>query len=135
LSLCRNQVMAFFRDLDEGSYDTLVARLAPDAVWHRQGKVLTGRDQARTALQQRSPTRRINHLITNLVADDFSDTRCLMRGYMLVISHDSGAPLSGPAPLTGIENIRTTQIELTRGAGNWLIARMSNSDLSFAIPA
>ena len=40
LSLCHNQVMAFFRDLDESRYDDLVRRLAPDGVWLRQGQAL-----------------------------------------------------------------------------------------------
>ena len=50
LSLCHNQVMAFFRDLDENRYDDLVRRLAPDGVWLRQGQTLAGRDAVLAAL-------------------------------------------------------------------------------------
>lgn len=133
ISRCRNQVMGFFRDLDDNAYDSLVSRMAPDAVWHRQGKVLTGREAVLQALSARSPTMRIHHLISNLFADSVEDSRCVMRGYMLVVRHDAGRVLEGPAPLSGIENIRTTHVELARVAGAWLIVRMRNDDPSFAV--
>ncbi|MBB1628022.1 nuclear transport factor 2 family protein [Achromobacter sp. UMC71] len=135
LALCHNQVMAFFRDLDENRYDALLQRLAPDGVWLRQGKTLAGRESARDALSTRSATQRIHHLISNLVADAWDADHCTMRAYMLVVRHDSGAPLAGSAPLTGIENIRSTHIELARRDGQWLITRMANDEPSFAAPA
>jgi hypothetical protein len=133
IGLCRNQVMGFFRDLDENDYDSLVGRMAPDAVWHRQGKVLNGRQDVLQALSARSKTMRIHHLISNLFADRADGQRCVMRGYMLVVRHDAGRPLEGPAPLAGIENIRTTHVELARVDGEWLITHMRNGDPSFAM--
>lgn len=135
LGACTNQVMAFFRDLDESDYASLAQRLAPDGVWHRQGKVLRGRDEVRQALALRSPTQRIHHLIVNLAADACEPRRCALRGYMLVVRHDSGAPLAGPAPLRGIENIRTTRVELERRDGQWLITLLRNDEPSFAASA
>lgn len=132
ISLCRNQVMGFFRDLDDNAYDSLVSRMSPAAVWHRQGKVLHGREAVLQALAGRSRTMRIHHLISNLFADRAEDDRCVMRGYMLVVRHDAGAPLEGAAPLSGIENIRTTHVELTCMEGAWLIDRMRNDEPSFA---
>ncbi len=38
ISLCRNQVMGFFRNLDDNAYDSLVSRMTTDAVWHRQNR-------------------------------------------------------------------------------------------------
>ncbi|AOB29404.1 hypothetical protein AKI39_00100 [Bordetella sp. H567] len=133
ISVCRNQVMGFFRDLDDNAYDSLVSRMTADGVWHRQGKVLNGRGAVLQALSVRSKTMRIHHLISNLFADQVDDDRCAMRGYMLVVRHDAGRPLDGPAPLSGIENIRTTHVELARVDGAWLIARMRNDDPSFAM--
>lgn len=135
LSLCHNQVMAFFRDLDENRYDELVRRLAPNGVWLRQGRTLEGPDAVLDALSTRSPTQRIHHLISNLVADTWDGDRCSMRAYMVVVRHDSGMPLSGPAPLSGIENIRTTRVELARSGSRWLITRMTNDDPSFSTQA
>ncbi|MCZ8388821.1 nuclear transport factor 2 family protein [Achromobacter xylosoxidans] len=135
LSLCHNQVMAFFRDLDESRYDDLVRRLAPDSVWLRQGKTLAGRDATLRALSLRSATQRIHHLICNLAAHAWSADRCALRGYMLVVRHDSGSPLSGPAPLAGVDTIRTLRVELARIDGEWLIARMANDEPSFSAQA
>jgi hypothetical protein len=135
ISLCRNQVLGFFRDLDENDYDALVSRMAADGVWYRQGKVLNGRQNVLRALSVRSKTMRIHHLISNLCTDRADDKRCVMRGYMLVVRHDAGKPLDGPAPLHGIENIRTTHVELARVDGTWLITHMRNDDPSFAMQA
>ncbi|OZI30724.1 hypothetical protein CAL29_22285 [Bordetella genomosp. 10] len=132
LALCHNQVMAFYRDLDENRYEDLAGRLAPDGVWHRQGKVLDSRRAVLDALAARSRTQRIHHLIVNLVADSLDDGRCRMRAYMLVVRHDSGSAPQGPAPLTGIENIRTLHIDLVRAGGAWLIAEMRGDEPTFA---
>jgi hypothetical protein len=132
IGLCRNQVLGFFRDLDENDYESLAGRMLPDGVWHRQGKVLTGREAVRAALAQRSRTQRIHHLIVNLYADTIDGTRCTLRGYMLVVRHDEGKPLDGPAPLAGIENIRTTRVQLAWRDGTWFIADMRNDEPSFA---
>lgn len=135
IGLCCNQVMGFFRDLDDNDYESLVGRMLPDGVWHRQGKVLGGRDAVRAALALRSGTQRIHHLITNLFADAVDGARCSLRGYMLVVRHDEGKPLAGPAPLKGIENIRTTRVELAWRDGAWLIADMRNDEPSFSSAA
>ncbi|WP_233233195.1 nuclear transport factor 2 family protein [Bordetella sp. LUAb4] len=135
LAVCHNQVMAFYRDLDEYRYEALADRLAPDGAWHRQGKVLTSRQAVLDALAPRSKTQRIHHLIVNLVADSQEEDRCRMRAYMLVVRHDSGGTPQGPAPLNGIENIRTIHIELVRVAGAWLIKEMRGDEPTFAMPA
>jgi hypothetical protein len=132
IGLCCNQVLGFFRDLDDNDYESLVGRMLSDGVWHRQGKVLDGRDAVRAALALRSRTQRIHHLITNLFADAADGTRCRLRGYMLVVRHDEGKPRAGPAPLSGIENIRTTRVELAWRDGAWLIADMRNDEPTFA---
>ena len=135
LAPCHNQVMALYRDLDENQYDSLAARFAPEGIWHRQGKILQGRDAILAALQGRSKTQRIHHLMVNLFADRAEADRCEMRAYMLVVRHDDGQPIQGAAPLSGIENIRTTYIDLARIEGAWLVTQMRNSDLTFAAPA
>lgn len=168
---CENQILLFFRYLDEQQYEALVALLAPDAVWHRQGKVLQGPSQVHAALMQRSLTMKIAHIITNLVfvksdkdgeGDGYgidarnSDKRnidkrdinernigerdineghtleCTIRGYMLVVRHEPGAPLDGPAPLKGIESIRSIQVRMRQMGGQWMIIEMSAEDNRFA---
>ncbi|MFC4278607.1 nuclear transport factor 2 family protein [Achromobacter aloeverae] len=135
LALCHNQVMAFYRDLDENRYEDLAGRLAPDGAWHRQGKVLDSRQAVLDALASRSRTQRIHHLIVNLVADSQDEGHCRMRAYMLVLRHDTGSAPQGPSPLTGIENIRTLHIDLVRAGEAWLIKEMRGDAPTFAMPA
>ncbi|MDS1138820.1 nuclear transport factor 2 family protein [Pusillimonas sp. SM2304] len=132
LSLCTNQIMAFFRDLDDREYARLTERLSAQATWHRQGQILKGRAAVHDALAKRSPTLRIHHLITNVMADHIDGDECHMRAYMLVVRHDDGKKACGPAPLSGIENIRTTHVKLERDADAWLIVQMRNDDPSFS---
>lgn len=161
---CENQVLLFFRYLDEQQYDALVALLAPDAVWHRQGKVLQGPSEVHAALMQRSPTMKIAHIITNLVfvkcdnggegdnhgidarnidkrdinerdINECHSVECIVRGYMLVVRHEPGAPLDGPAPLKGVESIRSIHIRMRQMEGQWMIVEMSAEDNRFAANA
>ncbi|MFA7668961.1 MAG: nuclear transport factor 2 family protein [Burkholderiaceae bacterium] len=129
---CGNQVMLFFRHLDERDYDALAGLLTPDAIWHRQGKQLRGPAEALQALQLRSPTMHIVHIITNLVVDRIDEHDCLMRGYMLVVRHEAGQALDGPAPLDGIDSIRTIHVALKRGDTGWLINELNNDPIAFA---
>ncbi|RTZ43391.1 hypothetical protein EKL30_11035 [Candidimonas sp. SYP-B2681] len=132
---CENQVTLFFRHLDERRYDALVALLASDAVWHRQGKVLEGPSAVHAALMQRSATMKIAHIITNLVFDEYETERCAMRGYMLVVRHEPGVEICKPSPLTGIESIRNMHIKMKRDAGHWLITELNGEDIIFALNA
>lgn len=132
---CENQVMLFFRHLDERHYDALAALLAPDAVWHRQGKVLKGPAEVHAALKQRSATMKIAHIITNLAFDEYEPEHCTMRAYMLVVRHEPGKELCGPSPLKGIESIRNTHVKMKRVADRWLITELNGEDIIFAAGA
>lgn len=132
LTACGNQVFRYFRYLDERDYDALTSLLTHDAVWHRQGRILTGRAQVHEALRLRSGTMRIAHIITNLMADTLHESECAMRAYMLVVRHEPGHELVGPAPLQGIESIRTMHIKLKRDGDEWLISEMTGDGVLFA---
>jgi len=132
---CENQVMLFFRYLDECKYDALVALLAPDARWHRQGQVLEGPAQVHAALARRSPTMKIAHVITNLASDDSDAQHLSMQAYMLVVRHEPGRQVAGPVLLNGIESIRRLQIGMVQHAGRWMISRLNAEDTMFAANA
>lgn len=132
---CENQVVLFFRHLDERQYDPLVALLAPDAIWHRQGKMLKGPSAVKAALMQRSATMKIAHIITNLAFDEYETRRCAMRGYMLVIRHEPGVEICKPSPLTGIESVRNMHVKMRRDEDQWLITELNGEDVVFALNA
>jgi hypothetical protein len=125
-------VIRFFRHLDEGNYRALAALLHPQGVWHRQGAELRGEAQVIDALAKRSPTRRIVHLLTNLVADMPEDGNAEVTGYMLVVMHEAGVKLTGPAPLAGIESIRMIRARLSHTKQGWRVERMASDPALFA---
>ncbi|MCC2597216.1 nuclear transport factor 2 family protein [Pusillimonas sp. MFBS29] len=65
-SQCAQAIARFYLNLDQGDTDELLACVAPDTVWLRQGKTLTGPDQIRAALAERNPDRITSHQCSNL---------------------------------------------------------------------
>ena len=106
-------VVRFYRYLDDRDYPALAGLLTSAGEWHRQGKVLHGGEAVIAALSSRSPTMRIHHLLTNVFAVGDGADGAEVTAYMLVVRHEPGGPLEGPAPFAGIENIRTIRASLT----------------------
>lgn len=68
----------FFYCLDEGRYGELLALMSPEAVWHRQGRIL-------------------RHVITNAFLDQADDERAELRAYMTAYRFDDPRTFSTPA--------------------------------------
>ena len=127
-------LIRFFRHLDDREYAALAQLMLPNGVWHRQGAELRGEDGIVAALSRRSPTMRIHHLLTNVFAVPDGDDAAEVTAYMLVIRHEPGAPLDGPAPLHGIENVRTLRGRLRATPEGWRIEHLGGDPVSFAAP-
>lgn len=127
-------VMRFYRHLDDRDSTCLAALMLPDGVWHRQGAVLTGASAIIAALSRRSPTMQIHHLLTNAFAVSSGPDTADVTAYMLVIRHEPAGPFDGPAPLAGIENIRTIRAALRHTAQGWRVASMRGDPPSFVAP-
>jgi ketosteroid isomerase-like protein len=125
-------VTRFFRALDDRDYGTLAALLADDGEWHRQGAVLRNEADILAAMEKRSSTMRIHHLLSNLFAEPRGDNEAEVTGYMLVVRHDAKVEPTGPSPLSGIENIRTTRAHLRQTSEGWRIVRLAGDPPSFA---
>jgi hypothetical protein len=128
-------VMRLYRCLDERDYKGVAALMAPDGVWHRQGEQLVGEAEILKALSKRSPTLVIHHLLSNMFADVADDDAVQVTGYLQVVRYDDGAPVSGPAPFLGVENIRTIRANLAPTAHGWRIQCMSTDPIRFAAPS
>ena len=118
----------FFYYLDERRYADLLALMNPDAVWDRQGKRLRGHKEILAALEGRSPTQRIRHVITNALIDASADGSATVKAYMIAYRFDDGAP--PPLPPLTIDGPLSMSLLATRfvreGDGNWLIAEQSS---------
>ena len=118
-------ILAMFDCLDEQRYDALLALMAPDAIWHRQGKRLQGHAQILAALRERSATQRIRHLITNLRQRSASDNEAEFSHYMTALRYDDGRSHSGPVTIPGPFRMSLVTTRLVRPAGVWHVAEQA----------
>ena len=58
----------------------------------------------------------------------------MVTGYMLVVRYDSGSPVTGAAPFSGVENIRTIRVKLSPTPDGWRILNANTDPISFAAP-
>jgi hypothetical protein len=126
-------VMRFYRYLDDRNYEGIAALMATHGVWHRQGSQLANKAQIMEAMSKRSPTLVIHHLLTNIIVDVAADGMAQVTGYMLVVRYDSGTRVTGPAHLSGVENISTIHAQLVPTAEGWRIQSMTSDPISFAV--
>ena len=127
-------VIRMYRRLDDRDYKGIAALMAPGGVWHRQGAALKGEAEILAAMAKRSPTLMIHHLLSNLFADIAADGTAMVTGYMLVVRYDSGSPVTGAAPFSGVENIRTIRVKLSPTPDGWRILNANTDPISFAAP-
>ncbi len=118
-------ILALFDHLDERRYDALLSLMAPQAVWHRQGQRLQGHAQILAALQQRSGTQRIRHLVTNLLQRSAAGDEAQFSHYMTALKFDDGRVQAGPVTISGPFRMSLVTTQLVRLDGAWLVAEQA----------
>lgn len=134
LAACQRISTRFYLCLDTRDYEGLIALFAPDGVWHRQGRALSGAAEMRTALEARSATFEIRHVLTATDVQAESDGSITVEGYVLVfrqaLAEDASHPLpmpEGPSTLTRIRDCYTridAAWKLAEKAGARVFARI-----------
>lgn len=115
-------ILQIFDHLDERRYGALLSLMTPDAVWVRQGIHLRGHAQIRAALEERSPTQRIRHLITNLLQRAGDGQHAEFSHYMTALRHDDGEVHRGPVRIAGAFRMSVVNTMLVCTGGTWQIA-------------
>lgn len=121
--LCSQAVMRFYAALDFGDIEGVSALMAPDGIWHRQGKILKGPADVLAALRERPAGRVTAHLVNNLVIDLAPDgLEATARYMLLVFRHDRSAPSTNPAPIASslLSITATTDIWRASPDHGWL---------------
>ena len=118
-------ILALFDHLDERRYDALLSLMAPQAVWHRQGQRLQGHAQILAALQQRSGTQRIRHLVSNLLQRSASGDAAQFSHYMTALKFDDGQEHAGPVTISGPFRMSLVTTQLVRLGGAWRVAEQA----------
>jgi hypothetical protein len=122
---CTQLTHQLFFCLDESKYDQLVSLFDENGVWHRQGEVLTGRQQILHAMAKRPSTQRIRHAITNCFIESQSQGLVNLVAYMTAYRFDDGTVRTGPVEISRPFRISVVRAELRQTKGEWKIAEMS----------
>ncbi len=112
---CRQVVLAVFDALDRNDPTAVADQFAVDGNWHRQGVMLTGRDDILAATSLRPAGRATCHVITNLRFTS-NDVGAASAAYLLTAYENS--PDGSPRLVA----IRSCEDRLTRTTEGWLIA-------------
>jgi hypothetical protein len=130
---CASLLNRFYRYLDDRNDDGLAALFSSGGVWLRQGKTLSGHEQIMAALQARSPTLLVRHLVTNVVVDMLDPRTAAVSAYLVVVvlRHDNGAELARPVAIGAAPTLHTVRSEFRHGPQGWRMVRMNAGEAIF----
>ncbi len=120
-----------YYSLDQRDYERVAAFFHPDGVWQRQGKRLEGPAQIIAALEQRSRTLVVHHIVTNPFFDVASDTQVKVTYYLTVYQVDTGNLPGDTAPAARAPQVGVCRAEFTRAVDSWRISHMAASPPTF----
>lgn len=126
-------VHQFFAYLDQRDYDPLVAQMAPNGVWHRQGKELCGPAMVMAAMRARPVGFHTRHVVSNLIVDQSSKSRANASFYLTVYTHQAEDAAAAPFPMALPNSLGVYRLNLASARGRWRIAEM-NSEQVFRRP-
>ena len=129
---CAQVLTRFFNYFDQWRYDDMAELFTPDGVWHRAGKALDSRAAILEALNARSRTQTVRHVVTNVQIDvvDADHAEALL--YITAYMHDSGVKVLTPPKIRAPYLVLVVPGWLVRVSGAWKIASMSmNREFEF----
>ena len=124
---CSTIVTRWYHHLDAKDYEGVARLVAPDAVWFRAGKPVTGQEDILAALQTRDPNGKVAHVLTNVVVDLKSDTQATVTSYVQVFKPDPNAPAAQRKPLPVMTNFLLNKDEMRKVNGEWKITLKKSS--------
>jgi SnoaL-like domain len=122
---CAQILVRFFNEFDAWRYREMVQLFAPDGVWHRQGKALTGADAILSALEQRSTTQCVRHVVTNVQVTVLDDHTAESLLYVTAYQHDTGETATAVPVIRSPSLLLTVAGKLVRTADGWRISSLT----------
>jgi uncharacterized protein (TIGR02246 family) len=122
---CTQLLIRFFNAFDAWRYREMVELFAPDGVWHRQGKPLRGRDAILSALEQRSTTQTVRHVVTNIQVTAVDDATADTLLYVTAYQHDTGEKSTATPVIRAPSLLLTVPGTLVSTEGGWRISSLT----------
>ena len=113
-------ILALYHALDSSDFAYLETILAPDGVWHRQGKALKGAGMVRQAMKEREPGARTRHLVTNLMIEKATEDEAEAHYYMTAFRADGDVDRPKPDKIALPSGIGLYTVKLKRSGERWL---------------
>ncbi len=125
LSGCTQVMHEMFHALDTANYERLVNTFEPDGTLLRQGELLQGRNQIMNAMQKRSTTQRIRHVISNTFIDSQAAGLMHLVAYMTAYRFDDGTLHTGPVAISRPFRMSIVHASMRPQDDSWQIAAMT----------
>ncbi len=125
LSGCTQVMHEMFHALDTANYERLVKTFEPDGTLLRQGELLQGRNQIMNAMQKRSTTQRIRHVISNTFIDSQAAGLMHLVAYMTAYRFDDGTLHTGPVAISRPFRMSIVHASMRPQDDSWQIAAMT----------
>jgi len=122
---CTQVLYRFFYLFDQFLYDDAAGLFAPDGVWNRQGKALRGPAQVVAAMNQRSTTQTVRHVVTNVLVTAIDEATAEMVLYLTAYQYDSGTKAATPPTIRSPSLLLVVPGRLVKTGGDWRIAEMT----------
>ena len=121
---CIRLSTAFYRALDENLDRKVLAYFSANGIWHRAGKPVKAGEELATALNKRSATRRVRHVLTNVMVDCESTVNAKVFAYLTVYESDSGVAVQGPMDMPTPKMLGRIEMALAQEVGEWKITEL-----------
>jgi len=121
ISDCQRLSIAFCNHLDGRRYEALAGLFAPDGVFERAGKPVTGPASIQAEMGKRPADMATMHLCTNIQIDPIDDTHADGVTYYFVLMQ-TGVTGNGPYPMPRMETAGMFIDKFVRTNQGWRIA-------------
>jgi hypothetical protein len=114
-------VLRFWRDLDQRDYPAMLTALAPDCRWLRE-EWIEGAIAIEESLMKRPADLLTRHLVTNIITDE--DDRGVTVSHLVTTFAGKGSIETGPLPSAVPALVANIEMTIVRRDGRWLISRI-----------
>lgn len=122
---CTRVIHELFYALDERRYDALAYAFCPDGVWRRKGDALQGRQRILQAMNERSATVRVRHVITNVLVTVRTAEGADFVLYLTAYMHDDGTLDPRPVVISSPAMLLVVTGSLAYSPHGWKIREMN----------
>jgi hypothetical protein len=122
---CAQLLIRFFNEFDAWRYHEMVRLFAPDGVWLRQGRALQGAAAILSALEARSTTQTVRHVVTNVQVTVLDNDTAESLLYVTAYQRDTGEKATAVPVIRSPSLLLAVPGRLVRTEDGWRISSLT----------